>query len=404
MRQSFVFALFFSLYFLIYGGMHVYVYFKLRSALGPGLKWTVFYGLLSLFMVIGARALWVIDLGAFPALRKVLSCSGYMWMAFIFMVFSAFVVVDLVRLLLWVADGIMSSRFGDLLSSARLRAAAAVGLALVICVYGWFEALNVRTVRIAITTPKLPEGVERVRVAHISDVHLGWIIQEERLASMLDRVKEASPDMLVITGDLVDGDMEERAAEAALFRNLDFPGGIYGVTGNHEYHAGIGQALAFMEHSGIRVLRNEAVRAGSIVVAGVDDRVAPFYGGGAVSDGSVLAGVDRDSFVLFLKHQPVIDPDAVGLFDLQLSGHTHGGQIWPFSLATRIINKTKQGLWAIVPRDGRGQAHAEPAGKRSMIYISNGAGTWGSPVRFLAPPEITIFDIVREPGARDAGS
>lgn len=397
MRQNFIFALFFSLYFIIYGGIHLYVYFKLRSALGPGWKWTVLYALFSLVMVAGSRILWVVDLSSLPALKKALSYTSYIWMAFIFMVFNVFIMLDLLRLFLWAADWAMSSRFSDLLASPKLRAVIAVGMAALICVYGWFEALDIRTVYFTIMSGKLPEGVDRVRVAQISDVHLGWIIQEERLASMLEGVKEVSPDMLVITGDLVDGDMEERAAESALFRDLEFPGGVYAVTGNHEYHAGIDQALAFMEHSNIRVIRNEAVRVGGIVVAGVDDRAGRFYGGeDSSTDAAVLAGLDRDSFILFLKHQPVIEPEAVGLYDLKLSGHTHGGQIWPFTLLTTFFNKTKQGLWAIVPREGRGQAHAEPAGKKSMIYISNGTGTWGPPIRFLAPPEITVFDIVRE--------
>lgn len=397
MRQNLMVTLFFALYFIIYGGMHVYVYFKLRSAFGSGLKWTLFYALFSLVMVAGARILWVLDLSSLPVLKKTLSYTGYLWMAFIFMVFNVFIMLDLLRLFLWALDWALSSRFGDLLASARLRVAIAVVLAALICAWGWFEALDIRPVYITIMSGKLPPGVERVRVAQLSDVHLGWIIQEGRLASMLERVKEASPDVLVITGDLVDGDMEEREAEAALFRDLDLPGGVYGVTGNHEYHAGIDQALAFMEHSGIRALRNEAVRAGGIVIAGVDDRAGKFYGRKeAPSDGAVLAGLDRDSFVLFLKHQPVIDAEAVGLFDLQLSGHTHGGQIWPFSLFTSLFNKTRQGLWAIVPADGGGRAYAETGGEKSLIYISNGAGTWGPPVRVLAPPEVTIFDIVRE--------
>ena len=397
MRQSFFSFLFYSLYFIIYGGIHAYVYFKLRSALGAGWKWTGFYALFALIMIAGARTLWAVDLSGFPVIKQIFSYSVYSWMAFIFMTFNVFIMLDLIRIFLWAIDGALSSRFGELMPSPRVRVAAALIIAAGLCIYGWFEALDIRPVYITIMSGKLPPGVDRVRVAQISDVHLGWIIREERLASMLEVVRGASPDMLVITGDLVDGDMQEREEEVALFRDLNLPEGVFAVTGNHEYHAGIDQALAFMEHSGIRVLRNEAVRAGGIVLAGVDDRAGRFYGHGEIPpDASVLAGAEQDSFVLFLKHQPIIEPEAVGLFDLQLSGHTHGGQIWPFSVITARFNKTKQGLWAIVPHGGAGQAHAESAEKRSMIYISNGTGTWGPPIRFLAPSEITVFDIVKE--------
>ena len=393
MRQSF--AMFFSLYMLIYGAMHVYVYFKLRSAVGRGWKWTALFILVSLAMLVGARVLRLFDFGDAHTLRKVLSCSGYMWMAFIFMTFACFVMIDLLRVLIWGIDGMLSSRFGDLLRSPAARAWLAVGAAVLICAYGWFEALSIRTVYQTISTPHLLQGVGRLRIVQLSDVHLGWIIQEASLALMLDAVKAADPDMLVITGDLVDGDMEERQAEVALFRGLDLPLGIYAVTGNHEYYAGVKQALVFKEHAGMRVLRNEAVEAGGIILAGVDDRAAGRFGEEPVPESQVLEGLPRDRFVVLLKHQPTIDPDAVGLFDLQLSGHTHGGQIWPFYWATRMVYDYRKGLRASVPTGKSGQAHAAP-GKESWIYVNNGTGTWGPPLRFLAPPEVTVFDIVRE--------
>jgi hypothetical protein len=390
------FAVFFSLYMLIYGGIHIVVYFRLRNAIGPGWKWTALFILTSAAMIIGARALWLFDFGNAHTLRKVLSYSGYVWMAFIFLTFSWFILLDLARVFLWVLDGILSSRFGDLLASPKLRAFIAVSAALFICFYGWFEALNIRTVHVTIPTAKLPRGVDRVRIAQLSDVHLGWIIQEDRLAAMLDTVKAAEPDMLVITGDLVDGDMEEREAEVALFRGLNLPHGIYAVTGNHEYYAGLGQALAFKEHAGLNVLRNEAVRAGGIILAGVDDRAAGRFGFETVPDASVLSGMPANRFVVLLKHQPVIDSEAVGMFDLQLSGHTHGGQIWPFYWATRVVYDYRPGLRAIVPREKSGQAHAASSRRQSRVYVNRGTGTWGPPIRFLTPPEVTVIDIVRE--------
>lgn len=389
-------TLFFSLYTLIYGGMHLYVYFKLRSALGPGWKWTLLYALVSLAMVFGARALFAFNFRDAYALRKILSYAGYLWMAFLFITATGFVLTDLLGLFLRILDYLFSSTFAPLFPSSKGRVLTVLIFSTAVCVFGWFDALHIRTVPVTVATSKLPDGVDRIRVAQISDVHLGWVVQEERLALMLDAVKAAEPDMVVITGDLVDGAMEDREGEAVLFRGLNPPLGVYGVTGNHEYYAGLGQALDFMDRAGIRVLRNEALEAGGIAVAGVDDPTGRRLGHQNTPEVAVLSTIPSDRFVILLKHQPILDSESEGLFDLQLSGHTHGGQIWPFSWATRLVYKHPQGLSAATAGGGRGQAHAAPGGRQPQIYISNGTGTWGPPLRFLSPPEVTVFDIVRE--------
>lgn len=388
-------AVFFSLYALLYGGMHLYVYFKLRGAFGRGWGLSVPFAIVSLFMIFGARALWLLDFGDAHALRAAMSYASYFWMAFIFLVFTAFLFLDVLALSLGLAGMLFSPAFPGILPSRRSRAAAALGFASAVCFYGWFEALDVRPVHVTIVTDKLPEGVERLRVAQLSDVHLGWIVGEDRLARMLAVVKDAAPDVLVVTGDLVDGDMDARDGEAALFREVLPPLGKFAVTGNHEYYAGIRQALAFKERAGIRVLRGEAVEAGGMVIAGVDDPSGKWTSSGGRSEVEVLGGIPRDRFVLLLKHRPLVDGESSGLFDLQLSGHTHGGQIWPFYWLTRLANDYRPGLRAIAPSVGGGSAHAAGAGE-SRIYVSNGTGTWGPPVRFFAPPEVTVIDIVRK--------
>ncbi len=375
--------------------LYSYNYFKLRSALGPGWKWTLLYTLISIFIIMGSRILWLVDLAAYPGLRKFLSCSVYMGMAFFFILFTAFFFLDLLRFLVWLIDLLLSACFGDLFPSAKVRAFLAVSFAFFACTYGWFEALAVRPVHIAIATEKLPKGVDKLRVAHITDVHLGWVVQEERLDRILEVVRAAKPDMLVSTGDLVDGDMEEREAEVALFRGLNLPLGMYAVTGNHEYYAGVDQAIAFKERSGMQVLRNEALRVGGIVLAGVDDPTARRFGEEPKPEIDVLAPLSENRFVLLLKHQPTVEPESIGLFDLQLSGHTHGGQIWPFYWGTRMVYDYRPGLRALAPAK-RGEAYASGVARESRVFVSNGAGTWGPPIRFLAPPQVVIVDIVRK--------
>ncbi len=383
-----IFLLFSSVFALAYMGMHLYVYLKVRRAFGLRWPWAVLFALFSAAMMAGARMLWLVDFGDAVVLRKVLSYICYLWMAYLLILCTLFLALDILRLVLAIADRLFSVRAARLLASSRLRVLVALSGAFALCLYGAFEAQWYRTSRVELRTALLPAGVEHLRIAHLSDVHLGWLIQERQLDAMLDAVRAAEPHMLVITGDLVDGEMEAREAEVELFRSLNLPYGVYAVTGNHEYHAGIGQALAFFERSGIRVLRNEALEVGGITLAGVDDRSARRYGGAAAGgEEQLLASLSPHRFAVLLKHQPTVEPSSVGQFDLQLSGHTHRGQIWPFYWATRLVYDYRPGLRTVgAPNQGR----------TSRVYVSNGTGTWGPPVRFLARPEVVLVDIVRE--------
>jgi len=160
--------------------------------------------------------------------------------------------------------------------------------------------------------------------------------------------------------------------------------------GNHEFYAGADLSLDFMTKAGFTVLRQAAAPvAEHFHIAGVDDpagtgsRSAP-----KGSDRTVLSGLSKHKFTVLLKHQPVVDESALGLFDLQLSGHAHKGQIFPFSMIVRLVYPMISGL------------HELPSG--SMLYVNRGSGTWGPPMRVLSPPEVTVIDIVPEKTARSA--
>jgi predicted MPP superfamily phosphohydrolase len=157
--------------------------------------------------------------------------------------------------------------------------------------------------------------------------------------------------------------------------------GKFAVTGNHEFYAGIDQALAFTAAAGFRVLRGEAVPVGDyLTVAGIDDPAGARREGAPLPDEvPLLAKAQRNRFLLLLKHQPRIRPGAVGLFDLQLSGHVHKGQIFPFNLLTWLSYRIRCGLTEL---EGG-----------SRLYTSRGTGTWGPPIRFLAPPEVTVITL-----------
>jgi predicted MPP superfamily phosphohydrolase len=200
---------------------------------------------------------------------------------------------------------------------------------------------------------------------------------------MLDAVKAARPDIFISTGDLVDAQINHLTGLADLLRGVKTTYGNYAITGNHEYYAGLDKALDFTREAGFRLLHNEAVIVGPITLVGVDDRTAVQMNlEKPVREKVILAQLPRDRFTLFLKHQPRIDRSTVGLFDLQISGHTHKGQIFPFTLLTLLT----------FPMNGG----THDLGSGSILHVSRGTGTWGPPVRFLAPPEVTIIELVRK--------
>jgi uncharacterized protein len=236
-------------------------------------------------------------------------------------------------------------------------------------------ARRIRVERVRITSDKLPEGFPGLSIAQISDLHLGVMIGKQRLDHVLDRIRALDPDILISTGDLVDAQAHFLDGLSSRFATLHPRYGKFAITGNHERYAGLDHALEFHAGCGFRLLRGEAVGVGGIMLAGVDDpAVSPST---AEEEARMLAGIPDDRFVILLKHQPNIDPEA--RFDLQLSGHTHKGQIFPFGLLVRIVYPVAAGL------------HVLASGAR--IYVSRGTGTWGPPIRIFSPPEITLIEL-----------
>ena len=254
--------------------------------------------------------------------------------------------------------------------------------------YAYFEASRIRTEHIVIASSKLHSTISRIRIVQISDVHIGLLLQEKRLQRILKIVRDAGPDILVSTGDLVDGKLTHDDAIsglnplAALLASVPAPSGKFAVTGNHEVYAGLTQAIAFSRAAGFTILRNQSITlSNGITISGVDDPAAtPKAITNPGTETALLNSGSHDSFRLLLKHRPNILSESDGHFDLQLSGHVHGGQIFPFNFLVRLTHPIPCGT--TVTKTG------------SHIYVSRGAGTWGPPMRLFAPPEVAIIDVI----------
>ncbi len=300
--------------------------------------------------------------------------------------FSSLAVFTLLRELVLAAAILpLSAAHVHLLESSS--ASVVVGLALLATGLGFANARRrARIVRVRIPLADLPRDLHGFTIAQVSDVHVGRTIKRRYVEAIVRAVNELQPDLIAVTGDLVDGTVQDLAGHTAPLADLKARHGTFFVTGNHEYYSGERPWIAELERLGFRVLMNEHVvlthRGVRIVVAGVTDFSAHHFDPAQRSDPqAAIAGAPADAGArVLLAHQPRTAPAAARAgFDLQLSGHTHGGQFWPWMFFVRLQQPFTAGLHRL---------------GRMWIYISRGTGYWGPPKRFGAPSEITLLELV----------
>ena len=377
-------TLFLLTFFLIYGGIHLYVFLKAKAAFAFGIHTGIYVALVMIIMVFAPIIVRFSERAGFEFFARLISYIGYTWMGILLLFFSASLVIDIYHIFIYLSSLILRKDFILLTPSARFSFFIPFLLSVVIGIYGYFEAKNIRTETLIVRSPKIPVEIGRLKVVQISDVHLGLIVGEERLKRILNEVKKANPDIMVSTGDLVDGQIDNLLRLAEMLKEVNPRYGKFAITGNHEFYAGLDDALNFTEKAGFKILRGERLTlAGLINIAGVDDPQGKAYGNSKdVPENELLSGLPAEKFTLLLKHRPLVDKSAAGLFDLQLSGHVHKGQIFPFSLITGLYYPTQAGFAYI--------------SNGSRLYVSRGLGTWGPPIRFLSPPEVTIIELVHK--------
>ncbi len=377
-----IMSLFLLTFFLIYGGTHLYFFMKMRFALSMGGVSSSFLAMFLILMALAPIFVRALEQQGMEETARWVAYTGYLWMGFLFLFFSASLAIDLYHLILRVASFISRRDLSALFPGKQISFILPLAYGVVTACYGYFEALDIRTERVAVATPKIPPEVGKLTIVQVSDVHLGLIVRKARLMRIVSKIKSASPDILVSTGDLVDGQINRMAGLAEILNDIQPRLGKYAVTGNHEVYAGLRQALGFIEHAGFTVLRGEKTSAGGIIdIAGVDDPTAErFTHSRSIAEQELLKQPSADRFILLLKHRPVIERESLGHFDLQLSGHVHKGQLFPFNFVTHLFYPVRSG-YSSYPTN-------------SALYVSRGTGTWGPPIRFLAPPQITVIEIL----------
>jgi hypothetical protein len=370
---------------LILAALHAWVAWRICPSLGP--IWGTLFGVLLAASVI------VMPFGLRARQRRGGASADLLaWAALLAMgFFSSLFVLTLARDLALLAglgiDALVPGGIG-LGATARRSAVAVPLVAAAITLLGFANARRrARIRRVDVPIPNLPPALEGFTIAQISDVHVGPTIKRPFVAAIVAAVNSLDADMVAITGDLVDGSVRDLASHVAPLAELRSREGTFFVTGNHEYYSGAGAWIRELRRLGARVLMNEHVVLqrgdAAIVVAGVTDYSAGHFDRAQASDPkAAIAGSPAQAALrILLAHQPrsAGAAEAAG-FDLQLSGHTHGGQFFPWNFFVRLQQPFTAGLhrW-----------------RRMWVYTSRGTGYWGPPKRFGAPSEITLLRLVR---------
>jgi predicted MPP superfamily phosphohydrolase len=315
-------------------------------------------------------------------LNAPLSWVAYVWMGFALYLFLLTVLSDAGRGVAALV-GALPKDPDRRLFLARSIAAGVGAVAALIGVGGMANALrgfDVRRVRIPLA--KLPTHASGYRIVQMSDVHVGPTIGREFVEAVVRETNALEPDMIVITGDLVDGTVEQLRELVEPLRGLRAKDGVYFVTGNHEYYSGADEWIAHLATLGVRVLRNERVDVrGAFDLAGVDDasaaRMLPHHGQDVRR---AVEGRDASRALVLLAHQPKALHQAVPAgVDLQLSGHVHGGQMVPFNWLARLDQPLVAGLHRV---------------EKTWVYVSMGTGYWGPPMRVGSGAELTHIELV----------
>lgn len=367
------------IFLFFYGALNAYAFIKLSRLLHRH-RARILLAIVIALLAFGAQGVELFNHLGWPGAERAMGLASYCWMAAIlwFVLFAG--CMDAWNFFLHVMRHRRPAARRWIIPFRPGMKVVGVLVALML-VYGLIEAQWLRLEEFRLHSPRF-HGPP-LRILQISDVHLGLIEREHRLNQILRIIERTNPDLIIASGDLLDGSGEHVRYLAPRLAAVQPRLGKVAIFGNHEFYNGVRKSLAFFKTAGFRVLRDEAldVDGGRLRLVGLDDPTGVLTGVTEIEpDEPALLGPARaDRFTLLLKHQPIVDPASLGRFDLMLSGHTHRGQILPFGLFAWLEYRYFSGVYHL------------PQG--SVLRVSRGTGTWGPPMCVGSQPEVTLITL-----------
>jgi len=377
------FIIFFSLVITIYGLINFYIGRRAWQALpGTGHIRYIFLGVF-LFFVLAYPLGRLLERLYYCGITKFIVLIGSFYLGFMIYTFFLALIFDILRGVNSFFHFFPAFSTKNPQKSAQIVFAGITIFALVIVLIGHLNALHPRIRKLKIEISKSANNLKKLNLVLVSDVHLGTIIRNSRLLKIVDEINRLNPDVVLIPGDLIDEDItpvvEQNMAES--LKQIRSKYGVFACTGNHEYFSGVEQTVSYIQQSNITVLQDSVVKiAGVLYLIGRKDLMVEKFSSGRKSLKELVKGLDLNLPVILMDHQPFhLEEAEQNGIDLQLSGHTHHGQIFPFNLITKMIYEKSWGYLK------KGETH---------YYISCGVGTWGPPVRIGNTPEIVLITLL----------
>ncbi len=378
-----VIIIFFTIFFSVYFAANYYIFIRGWQALPQGYLLKYLYEFLfvlfSISFVIGRFA----DRISHSELNHLFIWIGSFWLAALIYFFLIILLVDIVKLTNYGFHFLPSQ---NTLEYGKIKIITFLFSIIIVCfllTIGFINANNTRITRIEIQTEKNLKNKEKVKIVAVTDIHLGTLIAQKRLKKLTELVNKENPDIILLAGDILDEVQTPIYNEniGAPLKNLKASMGIYAINGNHEYIGGINRAVKYIESLDIKLLRDTSVEVNEMFeIIGREDRdMQRFTGKQRKTKEELIKNLDKSKFLILMDHQPYDLQKTADLnIDLQISGHTHHGQLWPINYITDAVYELSYGYLT------KGKTH---------FYVSSGFGTWGPPVRIGTIPEIVVITI-----------
>ena len=377
MSRTHTFIIFFSIVIVLYGLINTYIYLRGLQAIPSASSLRQWFTIVFWFLALSYFAARLLERIALSWLTDGLVWIGSYWLGAMAYFVVILLVIDALRLINYIMPFFPALITQNYQHAKQIITLIVTGIVLLTVVGARFNQMYPRIKTLELTIQK-KSPLKELNIALVSDVHLGTIICNSHFMRIVEKINSLNPDIVLFAGDLVDEDIEPviRQNLGETLKQIKSKYGIYGITGNHEYIGGVKAACNYLTAHGVTMLRDSSVQiADAFTVVGREDiSIRQFNGGNRKPLSELMAGVNKSLPIILLDHQPVHlqDPVDQGV-DVQFSGHTHNGQLWPFNYIADAVYEVSWGY------KKKGNTH---------IYVSCGVGTWGPPMRTGNRPEV----------------